>query len=88
MAFSDKALGGSMLFAAFFIFSYYTTWALVLPFFEGSNVVHELFPPREWAVRLPAFVLLCGLAAVGSFVGLTIVKENRRRAQKARLRTA
>jgi len=88
MAVSDKALGGSMIFVALFVFVYYSAWALLLPFLDKTNSVHDLFPPREWAVRLPAGIFVVGLAAVGSFVGSTIIKENRKKAQKARLRTA
>ena len=60
----------------------------VQPFFDASSPIHRYFPPREWAVRLPAIVLVLGLTAIGVFIGLTIVKENRKRAQRARLRTA
>jgi dolichyl-phosphate mannosyltransferase polypeptide 2 regulatory subunit len=88
MGVTDKALGGSMLFVAAAVFIYYTTWAILLPFFDISSPIHEFFPPREWAVRLPAFILVAGLGAVGSFIGTTIIKENRRKAEKARLRTA
>jgi len=77
-----------MLLSAFVIFAYYTIWALLLPFFDDSDAIHDMFPSREWAVRLPASILVLGLFAVGSFVGLTIVKENRKKTKKARLRTA
>ena len=58
------------------------------PLFDESSPVHKFFPSREWAVRLPAFILVVGLSAVGVFVGFTILEENRRKAEKARLRTA
>lgn len=58
------------------------------PFFDASSPIHDLFPPREWAIRLPAFLLVVGLTGIGLFIGSTIVKENRKKAQKARLRTA
>ena len=60
----------------------------IQPFFDASSPIHLYFPPREWAVRLPAMVLVLGLTAIGVFIGLTIVKENRKRAQRARLRTS
>lgn len=60
----------------------------IQPFFESSSPIHDLFPPREWAVRLPAFLLVVGLTGIGLFIGSTIVKENRKKAQKARLRAA
>jgi len=88
MAASDKALGGAMLFVAAFVFVYYTVWALLLPFFDSSSSIHAYFPAREWAVRLPAFLLVVGLTGIGFFIGSTIVKENRKKAQKAKLRAA
>ncbi|KAI3610853.1 dolichol phosphate-mannose biosynthesis regulatory protein [Moniliophthora roreri] len=88
MGTSDKVLGGGMLLAASVVFVYYTTWAILLPFFEPSSQIHEYFPAREWAVRLPAFILVVGLSGIGFFIGSTIMKEKRKQAQKVRLRTA
>jgi len=88
MAVSDKALGSAMMAAAATIFVYYTTWALLVPFFDASSPIHAWFPPREWAVRLPAFILVVGLSAIGAFIGSTIIRENQKQAQKAKLRAA
>ncbi|XP_006458105.1 hypothetical protein AGABI2DRAFT_63676 [Agaricus bisporus var. bisporus H97] len=77
-----------MLLTAAVVFAYYTTWAILLPFFDSSSYIHGLFPPREWAVRLPAFILVLGLTVIGIFAGRTIAQENKRKAEKARLRTA
>jgi dolichol phosphate-mannose biosynthesis regulatory protein len=93
-----------MLLAASVVFTYYTTWAMILvcpanyvnvrlltrcqPFLDSSSSIHNLFPPREWAIRVPAFILVIGLTAIGLFVGNTLVQENRKKAQKARARTA
>ncbi|KAH9926206.1 dolichol phosphate-mannose biosynthesis regulatory, partial [Fomitopsis serialis] len=63
-AMSDKATGGAMLFASASIFIYYTAWTILLPFFDVSSPVHEYFPSREWAVRIPAFVLVVGISAI------------------------
>ncbi|KIL00115.1 hypothetical protein PAXRUDRAFT_821993 [Paxillus rubicundulus Ve08.2h10] len=88
MAVSDKVLGGSMLLAAVFVFVYYTTWAILLPFFDAPSPIHDYFPAREWAVRLPAFILVVGLSGIGLFIGSTVMKEKRIQAQKAKLRAA
>ncbi|KAF4614896.1 hypothetical protein D9613_003080 [Agrocybe pediades] len=85
---SDRALGGAMLLAASFVFTYYTTWAMLLPFFDSSNPIHDWFPAREWAVRLPAFILVVGLSAIGLFLGSTMLKESRKKAEQAKMRTA
>ncbi|KAJ4487922.1 dolichol phosphate-mannose biosynthesis regulatory [Lentinula aciculospora] len=88
MGASDKALGGIMLLTAAVVFTYYTTWAILLPFFDSANDIHSYFPAREWAIRLPLFVLIVGLTAIGFFVGSTVMKEKRKTAQRIRLRTA
>ncbi|KAH9981158.1 dolichol phosphate-mannose biosynthesis regulatory [Lactifluus volemus] len=88
MAVSDKVLGGAMMAAAVTIFIYYTSWAILVPFFDASSPIHAWFPPREWAVRLPAFILVVGLSAIGGFIGYTVIKENQKQAQKAKLRAA
>ncbi len=58
------------------------------PLLDDDNPLQEYFPSREWVVRLPAFTFVVGLAAVGSFVGVTIVKEKRKKAQKIKARSA
>ncbi|KAI0322234.1 dolichol phosphate-mannose biosynthesis regulatory [Amylostereum chailletii] len=88
MAVSDKSLGGVMMIVAAAVFMYYTTWAVLLPFFNASSPLHAWFPSREWAIRLPAFILLLGASAIAAFVGNTIVNENRKKAQKAKMRSA
>lgn len=52
------------------------------PFFPSSHPIHDSFPAREWAVRLPAFLLVVGLSAIGLFVGNTILKESRKKRAK------
>jgi len=88
MAVSDKTLGGAMLLTASIVFVYYTVWAIVLPFFDTTSPIHGYFPAREWAIRLPAFILVVGMAVIGTFIGSTVVKEKRKKTQKLRLRTA
>ncbi|KAL7422647.1 Dolichol phosphate-mannose biosynthesis regulatory protein [Cryptotrichosporon argae] len=79
MAASDKLLGSAMLAAAAFVFVYYTVWALFLPFFSPSSPAHALFPPRAYAVRLPAALLLLGLAGVALFFARVSAAEARKR---------
>lgn len=53
------------------------------PFLSSSSSIHSLFPPREWAVRLPALILVVGLGGVGAFVGRVMMAEEKKRAEKA-----
>lgn len=46
---------------------------------SASSSLHELFPPREWAVRGPVFLLLVGLAGIGAFFAKVSMAEARKR---------
>ncbi|KDN36296.1 hypothetical protein K437DRAFT_216418, partial [Tilletiaria anomala UBC 951] len=76
---SDRLLGGSMLMTAAFIWTYYTIWALVTPFFSPDSAIHTYFPDRVWAVRIPAALLVFGLCTVGAFVGIIMQKEAKKK---------
>lgn len=76
MALSDRVIGGTCLLVAVFVFSYYTLWALVTPLFPSDSPIQAYFPPREWAVRLPAILLMVAL----SFITLFIVNVLRKQA--------
>ncbi|CAD6959046.1 unnamed protein product [Tilletia caries] len=71
MALSDRLVGGVMLLIAAFVFTYYSIWALITPFFPTDSPIQAYFPDRVWAVRGPALLLVAGLGGVGSFVGVT-----------------
>jgi len=73
-ALSDKTLGGVMLLVATSLFVYYTIWAIFLPFLEASSPVHDLFPAREWAVRVPALILVLGISSIGIFLSTKILQ--------------
>ncbi|GAA5921040.1 hypothetical protein JCM3775_004064 [Rhodotorula graminis] len=87
---SDRTLGGTGLVILISSFSYYTLWTLVTPFLPPSSPLCHLFPfSREWAIRLPALVVLCGLSFVGLLTGLVLVEtaaSKRDRARSTRMR--
>ncbi|WVN89477.1 uncharacterized protein L203_104702 [Cryptococcus depauperatus CBS 7841] len=72
-----------MLFVAAFVFIYYTIWALFLPFFSLDSPVHDLFPAREWAIRLPLLLLLTGITGISLFFGKVLLQEARKKRQKS-----
>ena len=100
----DKLLGLAMLVAATVIFLYYTTWTLLMvglhakmcscganlakPFVDPGHPLHDLFPPRVWAIRIPVILLLLGSAVVGSFLSVVMIKSNRKKAAKAKAAAA
>ena len=57
VAMSDQALGAALLVASTAGFAYYTVWTLALPFVDADQPLHRLFPPRHWAVALPAYAI-------------------------------
>ncbi|KAL1411720.1 Dolichol phosphate-mannose biosynthesis regulatory protein [Vanrija albida] len=81
MGASDKLLGGAMLGVAAFVFVYYTTWALFLPFVSPDSALQALFPPRFWVTAGPALLLLVGLAGIGAFFAKVAAAEARKKAQ-------
>ncbi|KLT40466.1 hypothetical protein CC85DRAFT_287440 [Cutaneotrichosporon oleaginosum] len=74
-----------MLLVAAVVFVYYTTWALLLPFVDPRSTLHDLFPPREWAVRAPALLLLLGVAGIAAFFAkVSAAEAAKRRAREGK----
>lgn len=64
-----------MLLVATAVFGYYTVWTLVLPFTDESSALNKFFLPREYAIKIPVLLLILGITAVGSFIGMVMVKS-------------
>ena len=58
------------------------------PLLPIDHPLHSSFPPREWAVRLPAGILLVGLTGIGAFFGMTMLKEAQKQKAKRALKSA
>ena len=58
------------------------------PFVDPGHPLHDFFPPRVWAIRIPVILLLLGSAVVGSFLSIVMIKSNRKKAAKARVAAA
>lgn len=43
------------------------THVTLQPLFDEDSAVHRYFPAREWAIRIPASILITGISAVGFF---------------------
>ena len=54
------------------------------PFVDPDHPLHDLFPPRVWAIRIPVILTLLGSAVVGSFLGIVMIKGSRKKAVKAK----
>ncbi|QDS70913.1 hypothetical protein FKW77_006454 [Venturia effusa] len=80
----DRLVGLAMLIIATTVFAYYTVWALLMPFVDEEHPLHNLFPPRVWAIRIPVILILLGSAVVGSFLSVVMIRSNRKKALKAK----
>jgi dolichyl-phosphate mannosyltransferase polypeptide 2 regulatory subunit len=58
------------------------------PFVDPGHPLHDIFPPRVWAIRIPVILTLLGSAVVGSFLGIVMVRSSRKKAAKARAAAA
>jgi len=58
------------------------------PFVDQGHPLHDFFPPRVWAIRIPVILILLGSAVVGSFLSMVMIRSNRKKAAKARVAEA
>lgn len=54
------------------------------PFVDIDHPLHDLFPPRVWAIRIPVILTLLGSAVVGTFIGIVMINSNKKKAAKAK----
>jgi dolichyl-phosphate mannosyltransferase polypeptide 2 regulatory subunit len=47
------------------------------PFVAADHSIHSLFPAKEFAIAIPASLLVLFLIAVGFFIGFTLIKESK-----------
>lgn len=53
------------------------------PFLDPNSSLHSFFPAREWAIRLPAGLLLLGITGIGLFFAKVTMEEARKRAARS-----
>jgi dolichyl-phosphate mannosyltransferase polypeptide 2 regulatory subunit len=70
-------LGTALLAIAIFVLSYYSAWVFVVPYLDSCHDwVQRYFLPRQYAVTLPAALLVVGLAA-GATVFTILSKQKK-----------
>ncbi|GMM38622.1 hypothetical protein DASC09_059610 [Saccharomycopsis crataegensis] len=79
----DVLVGLVMLGVATVVFVYYTAWTFLLPFIDEESVLQQFFLPREWAVKIPAALLVLGASAVSFFIGSVLIKSSKKAKAKA-----
>ncbi|KAL1971734.1 hypothetical protein VTN31DRAFT_1822 [Thermomyces dupontii] len=81
-------VGSAMLLIATAVFLYYTAWTLLMPFVDDDHPLHNFFPPRVWAIRIPVILTILGSTVVGSFMGIVMIRSSRKKAAKAKAAAA
>jgi len=74
--------GLTMIIIATVVFAYYTVWTLFMPFVDENIELHNFFPPRVWAIRIPMMIILFGIAVVGSFLSMVMIKSSQKKRAK------
>ena len=49
------------------------------PLLEPTNSIQGYFPDRNWAIRIPAALLLAGFSVVGLFTSYVMYQERKKR---------
>ncbi|EEQ37440.1 predicted protein [Clavispora lusitaniae ATCC 42720] len=72
-----------MLTVATVVFIYYSVLGFeCYHFVETDSLLQNLFPPRDYAIKLPLILLVSAVFAVTAFIGNVIIKN----AQKEKLK--
>jgi dolichyl-phosphate mannosyltransferase polypeptide 2 regulatory subunit len=58
------------------------------PFVDEDHVLHSLFLPRVWAIRIPVILIILFTTVVGSFLSVVMIRSNRKKALKAQQKKA
>lgn len=70
-------VGFGLVAVSLIIFTYYTTWVILLPFIDSQHVIHKYFLPRAYAVLIPLVAGLLLLLFVGLFITYVMLKSQR-----------
>ncbi|CEP16154.1 hypothetical protein [Parasitella parasitica] len=81
MGSSDKIFGATAISVALFIFVYYSTWTFVMPFLDGDSSLQQYFLPYEYAIYLPAAVLVAGVSVIAAFFIKTTSQSKNKKAK-------
>ncbi|KAI7907444.1 dolichol phosphate-mannose biosynthesis regulatory [Cokeromyces recurvatus] len=78
----DRLVGGAAFAAAMFIFIYFTTWTFVTPFLDENSSLQKYFLPHEFAIYLPATLLIAGISVIiAFFIKATSQSKNKQKAK-------
>jgi dolichyl-phosphate mannosyltransferase polypeptide 2 regulatory subunit len=72
---SDRLVGSVLLLVALVVFTYYTVWAIIMPFVDADHPLHAYFLPRDYAVKIPAALLTLGVVVIFSFIAFVMLRS-------------
>ena len=49
------------------------------PFFDEDHAVQQYFPDRQWAILIPAVLLVLVLAVASTFIALVMIKSGKKK---------
>lgn len=55
---------------------------LLQPFVTEVTFIHKLFPPQEYAILIPATLLVLAIFLVSAFAGVVLIKEANKKKKK------
>jgi len=64
----DRVVGLFFVIVSLVVFTYYTTWALILPFLSKNHRLHDFFLPHVYAIYSPILLLIVGVTGVSWFL--------------------
>ncbi|XP_040597009.1 dolichol phosphate-mannose biosynthesis regulatory protein isoform X1 [Mesocricetus auratus] len=74
---TDQVVGFGLVAVSLIIFTYYTTWVILLPFIDSQHAIHKYFLPRAYAILIPLASGLLLLLLVGLFITYVMLKSRR-----------
>ncbi|KAL9559032.1 hypothetical protein MBANPS3_000595 [Mucor bainieri] len=81
MGSTDRIFGATCVSAALFIFVYYSTWTFIVPFLSEESSLQKYFLPHEYAIYLPAAVLVAGVSFITAFFVKTTSQSKNKKAK-------
>ena len=74
---SSQVVGSSLASLGAFIFFYYSTWIFITvipiqPFISSTHWLQDFFIDREWAIRIPQYLLLAGLSLLALLAAMAL----------------
>ncbi len=78
---SSQLFGLLLIVVALMVFVYYTSWTIMLPLgvFDGFPNLKNIFPPREYAIAIPAAILATVVSMIVIFISLISWRQARKR---------